>query len=315
MLILFYRGRKKMKPNQQYITIFDNREKIVAFVNEMLVDPRRSAHKWSEMTNQTPNLKIGYPGQHLASLILGMKGTATGARGNDIIDGTEVKSCSLVDQSDKCKECGTNVFKTQTCCPVCNSTNIRRNFDSKWLIPVRNEYELRMATIETPRFLFLITDYPDRTNFDNIRIRAFEVYPQESRGRRFNELLNNYYNYIYIPHIKKNPNQTPAPKNLFPDSFPFYMCNPVKIFECSITNSIMNPEIQIHHYVEPEVDRDQLESEQMPINLLSETEKRILMDNGINTRTLEYITESMREYLPLRETDKKIKTIGTKKHK
>lgn len=304
-----------MKPNKKFIEIFDNREKIITFIKEMLVDPRRTAHKWSKMTNQTPNLKIGYPGQHLASLILGMKGTATGARGNDIIDGTEVKSCSLVDQSDKCKKCGTNVFKSQINCPVCNSTNIKRNFDSKWLIPIRNEDELRMATKETPRFLFLITDYPDRTNFDNIRIRAFEVYPQEKRGHRFNELLNNYYNYIYRPHIDKNPNQTPAPKNLFPDNFPFYMCNPVKVFECTITNSIENPEIRIDYYIEPEVDRSQLESERMPAGLLSEAEKRILADNGIKLDGLEYITEDMREYLPLRETDKKIKTIGTKKHK
>ncbi len=304
-----------MKPDKKFIEIFDNKEKIITFIKEMLVDPRRTAHKWSKMTNQTPNLKIGYPGQHLASLILGMKGTATGARGNDIIDGTEVKSCSLVDQSDKCKECGTNVFKSQIKCPICNSTNIKRNFDSKWLIPIRSEDELRMATKETPRFLFLITDYPDRANFDNIRIRAFEVYPQEQRGHRFNELLYNYYNYIYRPHIAKNPNQTPAPKNLFPDNFPFYMCNPVKVFECTITNSIENPEIRIDYYIEPEVDRSQLESERMPVGLLSEAEKRILADNGINPDRLEYITEDMREYLPLRETDKKIKTIGTKKHK
>lgn len=40
--------------------------------------PRKLAHKWAAITNQTPNLKMGYPAQHLASLITGMKGTAQG---------------------------------------------------------------------------------------------------------------------------------------------------------------------------------------------------------------------------------------------
>ena len=80
-----------MKPNEEFITIDDNLNKISDFINDMIISPRKNAHKWSELTNQTPNLKMGYPGQHLASLIVGMKGTATGARGDDIVDGTEVK--------------------------------------------------------------------------------------------------------------------------------------------------------------------------------------------------------------------------------
>jgi len=306
-----------MKPDIKKITIHNNKKLIIKFIKEMLVNPRISVHEWSKITNQTPNLKIGYPGQHLASLILGIKGTASGARGNDIEDGTEVKSCSLVDQSDKCKnkECGKNLFKTDTKCPYCGSKDIKRNFDSKWLIAIHSEDELKMATKETDRFLFVVTDYPDRTNFNDIRIRAFEVYPKESRGKRFVELLENYYKYIYLPHIEKNKNKTPAPKNLFPDMYPFYMCNPVKIFECEIKDSINNPQISITHYIEPEVDRSSLESEQMPKSLLSKVEKDILLSKGIDISKTKTISESLREYLPLRDTDKKIKEIGTKKTK
>jgi len=94
-----------MKPNETLITINNNLENIKLFIDEMIVVPRLNAHKWSKITNQTPNLKIGYPAQHLASLITGMRGNATGARGDDIIDGSEVKSCSKIDQSDKCKDC------------------------------------------------------------------------------------------------------------------------------------------------------------------------------------------------------------------
>ncbi len=299
-----------MKPDINKITIHNNEELIVQFIEEMLVKPRISVHKWSKITNQTPNLKIGYPGQHLASLILGIKGSASGARGDDIADGTEVKSCSLVDQSDKCnnKECGKNLFKSDNKCPYCGSTDIKRNFDSKWLIAIHSEEELKEAT-ETDRFLFIVTDYPDRTNFDDIRIRAFEVYPKEPRGKRFVELLENYYHYIYLPHIKANPNANPAPKNLFPDMYPFYMCNPVKVFECEIKESIKNPQISITHYIEPNADRSSLESEPMPKSLLKPDENKILLSKGFDISKFDKISEKLREYLPLRDTDKAPKTI------
>lgn len=87
--------------DRNLITIHDNERFIAEFISDMIIAPRILAHKWSAITNQTPNLKTGYPSQHLASLIIGMKGTATGARGNDIIDGSEVKACSKKDNPSK----------------------------------------------------------------------------------------------------------------------------------------------------------------------------------------------------------------------
>lgn len=91
-----------MQPDIKKITINDNRQKIVELLDGLMFAPRLRAIEWSKVTKQTPNLKIGYPGQHLASLITGMQGERTGARGNDLIDGSEVKSCSRVDQLDTC---------------------------------------------------------------------------------------------------------------------------------------------------------------------------------------------------------------------
>ena len=99
-----------MQPDKTLITIRDNERLIKDFILDMIITPGRLAHKWAAITNQTPNLKIGYPAQHLASLITGMQGTATGARGNDIVDGSEVKACSKVDQLDKCRNCIYNDF-------------------------------------------------------------------------------------------------------------------------------------------------------------------------------------------------------------
>lgn len=229
-----------MKPNSDLITITNNEDLIKQFIKDMIIEPRRKAHYWSRITNQTPNLKIGYPAQHLASLICGMKGTATGARGDDIVDGTEVKGCSKIDQSDKCKDCGETILRTDKICPYCGSTNIKRNNDSKWLIGIRSDDELRMLLEETPRFIFIVTDYPnfEEEDFDTIRIRAFEVWVKSDRCSNFRGLMENYYNYIFKEHKKKDPNKNPAPKNLFPDNFPFYMCNPIKTFECIIEDGL-----------------------------------------------------------------------------
>ena len=307
-----------MQPNKDLVTITNNEEQIVDFIKQMLIMPRKAMYEWSKITNQTPNLKIGYPGQHLASLILGMKGNATGARGEDICDGSEVKSCSKVDQSDKCKNCHENVLRSENFCRNCGSADIKRNNDSKWLIPVRSDDELRMLLEETPRFVFIITDYPEfyNNNFDDIRIRAFEVWVQSERCKNFRILMENYYSYIYKEHIRINPNKTPAPKNIFPDMFPFYMCNPIKIFDCSIKNSLSrNPKPIINHYVKPYESRLNIKSEVMPIKLLKPFEKEVLKQHDIDVKHLTCIDEEMRALLPLRDTDKSIKTIGTKKHK
>ena len=306
-----------MKPNEDQITIGDNINKIRDFINDMVIFPRKNAHKWSELTNQTPNLKIGYPSQHLASLITGMKGTATGARGNDIVDGTEVKSCSKVDQSDKCLDCKTTVLRSDKYCPNCGSSNIKRNNDSKWLIGIRNEDELRMALEETPRFLFVVTDYPEfeKENFNDIRIRSFEVWVKSERCKNFRELLRSYYFNIYLEHIKLDEKKTPAPKNIFPDGFPFYMCNPIKTFECIIYNSLSSsPKLEISKYISPSLDRENIESENMPASLLNSSELKLLHIDP-KDKTNSYIDENSRKLLSLRDTDKKIKVIGNKVHK
>ena len=306
-----------MQPNKDLIEIDNNEKLIKEFIKDMILMPSVTAHKWSEITNQTPNLKIGYPGQHLASLITGMKGNATGARGNDIIDGSEVKSCSKIDQSDKCLECKSNVLRSLNKCPKCGSSNIKRNNDSKWLIPVRSEDELNLLINETPRFIFIVTDYPNfiNNNYNDIRIRAFEIWVKSSRCEKFITMMKSYYENIYLKHIQKNPNKTPAPKNLFPDNYPFYMCNPIKTFECIIKNALSESEINIVKYIQPDKNRSTLESEKMPIELLTTNEYNILKSHIPNIDNISTLDEKERIFLQLRDTDKQIKIIGNKKHK
>lgn len=295
-----------MKPNQTLITIENNITLIKQFLREVILAPRANMLKWAKLTNQTPNLKIGYPGQHLASLITGIQGTGTGARGDDLADGTEVKSCSRIDQLDKCESCKGNVMRAQTVCPSCGSEKIKRTNDSKWLIGVRNEKELSMYLNDIPRMLFIISDYPcfDKGDYSVMRISSYEIWNQSPRAEKFRKILQDYYNEIYLSHISVDAKKTPAPKNFWPYSYQFYLSNPIKTFECIITDiDSANPEIEVTHYVEPKVDRSALPSEELPISLLNQEERNILKKKGIELHSIT-LNEEAKSVLPLRNTSK-----------
>lgn len=279
-----------MIPDISKITIQDNKNKIIEFLNELIIAPRINLHKWSKLTNQTPAIKIGYIGQHLASLITGIPGTGSGARGDDLIDHSEVKSCNKIDQVDKCKKCNSRVLRFQSHCPICGSTNINRKNDSKWLFFPRSQAELDQY-INLSRLILILMDYPNFTKYDfsDIRISAFEIYPREDRMSSFKELITNYYNNIYL--TKHDDSGKTNPMNLHPLSFQFYKCNPIKTFECIIYNiDSLSPNIVINHYVEPSVERGlNMPSINMPSHILSTNPKNNEWENLI--KKCDYDTE------------------------
>jgi hypothetical protein len=281
-------------------------------------------------------MKIGYPGQHLASLVLGMEGCKTGARGNDIIDGSEVKSCSRVDASDKCKECNEKLSRTEIVCCLCGSTEITRDNTSKWLFTIRDENDLKVLTKDLDRVVLVLADYPefDLNNFDDIQFQVFEIWNNTERCKEFTNLMTNYFNNIYQVHKENDSAKTPAPKNFWPYSYQFYKCNPIKVFSCVVKNANKNPILKDIFYIDPKVDRNNLKSELMPSNILSAKEvpaliemlntvpidllkKRLVPGRTIKelsdiissksfsktkfSQILTYIDEDLREYLPLRE--------------
>ena len=321
-----------MQPNKKFITIENNLTKIKQLLSELVLQPRMNVIKWSRITKQTPNIKIGYPGQHLASLITGMEGERTGARGNDLIDGSEVKSCSRIDQLDKCLSCGSPVARLEAVCSNCNSDKIQRNNDSKWLFGIRNEEDLDVLTRQVQRVVLILGDYPnfERDDFNTLRFQSFEIWTKSPRGARFVELMSNYYYKIYLGHKKKNIEKNPAPKNFWPYSYQFYLCNPILTFSCVIKNASSNPIIKILNYTKPSEDRTKLSSVIMPVDILTDDEIKLIfkkakideLSNMIkpsftnklakakSLSSLEKkemligINETLRNYLPLRDTDK-----------
>jgi len=315
-----------------------SKEQIIEFINELIIEPRINCVKWSKVTDQTATLRVGYPGQHLASLVTGVKGEKSGARGNDLSDGSEVKSCSRVDQLDKCNDCSSPVLRTETKCGNCNSTNIKRNNDSKWLFTIRNEDDLKTLVDNThlDRVVLIIDDYPkfDDNDFNDIRIQIFEIWPKKERHERFKEIMTNYYNKIYLGHKKLDATKTPAPKNFWPFTFQFYLCNPLLIFKAIIKNAYSeNPELVIEKWIEPSVNRDEIESESMPPSILTKVEFKQIFETAPREEVIEClkdetsydlfeeaitqdddlkeikdlfsgINEKLRSYLDLRDTDK-----------
>lgn len=324
-----------MQPNLKLVTIDDNINKIKKLLQELVLEPRIKALEWSEVTKQTPNMKIGYPGQHLASLVVGMEGCKTGARGNDIVDGSEVKSCSRVDASDKCTDCGEKLSRTEMVCGACGSTKITRDNTSKWLFTIRDENDLKVLTKDLERVLLVLADYPEfhLNNFDKIQIQVFEIWNNSDRCKEFTNLMTNYYYNIYQVHKGKDSAKTPAPKNFWPYSYQFYKCNPIKVFSCIIIDANKKPVIEDIFYIDPKQDRSTLNSELMPTNILTKAEvpslfemlekvpkdlleKRLVAGKTITdlsdvikeknfnktkiSQILPYIDEELRQYLPLR---------------
>jgi len=236
-----------MKPNAELISLRDNKQQIEQLLYELVLSPRVRAIQWSRITKQTPNVKIGYPGQHLASLITGMVGERTGARGHDLTDGSEVKSCSRIDQLDKCKSCGAAVARLEELCSECGSPDIKRNNDSKWLFTIRSEDDLDTLLHKVGRVVLVLGDYPnfDAGDFNTLRFQAFEIWPEHPRNSRFGEIMTNYYTKIYLEHKKSDANKTPAPKNFWPDQYQFYVCNPMRTFLCVVENANEEPRLEI----------------------------------------------------------------------
>jgi len=324
-----------MQPDVNKITINGNLKKVENLLYELVLNPRLLAIKWAQVTKQTPNIKIGYPGQHLASLITGMEGERSGARGNDLTDGSEVKSCSRIDQLDKCMKCGAAVARIEKTCSACESGEIIRNNDSKWLFTIRSKSDLDTLLHSVGRVVLVLGDYPnfDKDDFDTLRFQAFEIWPSHTRNRRFCEIMSNYYEKIYLEHKKKDSNITPAPKNFWPDQYQFYLCNPIRTFLCEVTKANTMPQLIIQEYIRPDTNREHLQSISMPKDILQGKELALLITkatteelcsslppnihlarNPDRSDIMNHITninETLRQYLDLRDTDK----IATAKNK
>jgi len=275
-------------------------ELIKKCIKDLYLTPRSLLRKWSRITNQTSQVRLAYAGQHLASLITGIKGGGTAARGDDLSDGSEVKVCSRADQLSECRSCKANVLPWQKTCPGCGSKDIDIKTDSHWIFSIKSEEELEMLLKKIPRIILILFDMEETGK--KIRVRAWTIDPK-------NEYVIDFYNnYYHENYLKK---ASPAPCNLHPLMYDFYLMYPGLIFKAEI--DLDAEEITIIYW-----DREKSLFEKMPSHLLRKNQliqifksKKKGLPQMLKTdivKLFPYIPDDERNNLSMREkVTKKVK--------
>ena len=198
-------------------------------LQDLYVDLRRSLFNWASVTLQTPQARMGYVGQHLTSVVTGIPGGRSGARGNDLFDPKsgkfyEIKTCTRVDQLGLCGKCGESVASIELICPACKSKDIVRKDDSKWLITPQNNSDM-MSLFDPTTYFLVLFDFVDLKTAEDINARIYAVDPKEPG---FSLCMVDYWLNIRSKSASK------APFNLWPFSFKYELMSPELIYHAVI---------------------------------------------------------------------------------
>ena len=68
-------------------------------IQEQILDQRDKLRFWRNVTKQAAQIDTGYIAQHLISLITSIPGGGMRGKGDDLADGSEVKSANFIDSS------------------------------------------------------------------------------------------------------------------------------------------------------------------------------------------------------------------------
>ena len=254
-------------------------------IKELYVDLRKKVNKWSEITKQTPQARMGYVGQHLTSIVTGFPGGKSGARGYDmIIDDcdrnnikyAEIKTCYRVDQLGKCNVCNSVVSSLEKECSFCGSTDIRRNDDSKWLITMKNEEDLEL-TFEPMYYYFVLFEFEEINNPDNSNIVASIWRVKTDQPGFFLCMLDYYYNI-------RSKSKSKAPFNMWPYMLKFYLTKPIKIYEAIIYEDDKIETKELDNYKIYEDELENLEEYSRSTNLTIDILKKVYKILGIDAK-------------------------------
>lgn len=133
-----------------------SREKRILLSKKIIVDQiinqRKILGSWSTITGQSAMIDTGYIGQHLVSLVTCIPGQGMRGKGDDLTDGSEVKSANFLDSLDQR-----------------GATAPRWNFTANTIYIME-----RFLTYDAIYLLSI-----DRTQNTNIRVRIWKVNIQE----------------------------------------------------------------------------------------------------------------------------------------
>lgn len=141
---------------------------------DQIINQRKILGSWSTITAQSAMIDTGYIGQHLVSLVTCIPGQGMRGKGDDLIDGSEVKSANFLDSLDQR-----------------GATAPRWNFTA-------NTIDI-MERFLTYNAIYLLSI--DRTPNENIRVRIWKVNIQEH-----DVLANRYHEWMEVKGYPKFQN-------------------------------------------------------------------------------------------------------------
>lgn len=216
------------------LTPLERKDKSEQLIFDLYIDLRRRVNQWALLTKQTSQARMGYVGQHLVSIVTGLEGSRTGARGDDLIypDGerhSEVKTCYRVDQLGECLDCGFKVAASDIVCPACQSTSLKRKDDSKWLISLPSNAGLASSKFQSlftnEDFYLVLFEFEDLNHPEVINALIWKVNP---KFKGFSYCMLDYYKNIWANSASH------AAFNLWPYLPKFYLMNPKLIYKSKI---------------------------------------------------------------------------------
>lgn len=199
-------------------------------IKDLYINLRNEVNKWSQLTLQTPQARMGYIGQHLVSVVTGFPGGKSGARGYDLVMDPshygEIKTCYRVDQLGACGDCGAIVSSLEKKCSMCNSTNIIRKDDSKWLIGIQHDQEFS-EVLDPYRYYFVLFEFEELNNPQNNNILA-SIWEVDPHVKGFAYCMMDYYVNIRAKSTSK------APFNMWPYQLKYALTQPTLIYQSLI---------------------------------------------------------------------------------
>ena len=146
------------------------------FIEDVIVGQYRQLVRWQHITGQSAQIDSGYLGQHLISLIAGVPGRGKGGRGkgDDLADGSEVKTASTLGGVDK---------------PRWNNS-----------LPTEAKVE---AYLSNPAIYFGLLDTLTKGEEFPVRVRVWVVKPATDPA--FQDVVNGWATEVTSPNFQLHP--------------------------------------------------------------------------------------------------------------
>lgn len=175
--------------NLKTINDQQRKELILKLIHEQVLDQRDKLRYWRDLTKQAAQIDTGYISQHLVSLVTSKYGTLMRGKGEDLEDGSEVKSANFLDSLDKK-----------------GAVAPRWNFSS-------NDIRIMELYLNVPSIYLVSIDLNTK---DLFRARVWKLDPRKHKV--FNDRYKEWMKKLGLPKLK-DPRRPGVNFQLFPPRF------------------------------------------------------------------------------------------------